>query len=446
MRLVDAGHARARDVRVSEHERRLVREFCGLRAQFPSLLSVWMVHPLCPFSGRERFVVFICSVAFNFLWTACTTYNARRVERNVSDILKCKGVCFWWFYFISKHTVTVIYAVLIRQLVICPCLYEPVIRMACGDHTHGWRQESTKDLLSRARKLRRWKVRGDRVILALLVTHLVVIVLMIIIITTENWRHLDEYSSLDEIFLNRIFGSEVVNFFIWFPKFLPLFLFLFPDPSGDVVPGRDGSDYLKCKRSVFSYTRSYNYLRRGLPALRATRDVRAAAEPALPVADDGFVEFSAGRDVRAGHDVVRARQDAAHGAARVLAAVGRRRRRTRRWRIRAIARIPTANCPASRKTRHAVTRRWRRLNSPVTLITSIFYSSYAWPKSNRVLQQLRKRCVVARRRPRFVALSKMRGRKGKRRSPITKLGHFTTSTRTCLHRSPSRHCAHAPAT
>merc|ERR1712167_181830 len=63
-----------------------------------------------------------------FLWTACTTYNARRVERNVSDILKCKGVCFWWFYFISKHTVTVIYAVLIRQLVICPCLYEPVIK------------------------------------------------------------------------------------------------------------------------------------------------------------------------------------------------------------------------------------------------------------------------------------------------------------------------------
>ena len=113
-----------------------------------------LVHPLCPFSGRERFVVFVCSVAFNFLWTACTTYNARRVERNVSDILKCKGVCFWWFYFISKHTVTVIYAVLIRQLVICPCLYEPVIKMACGDHTHGCRQESTKDLLSRARKLR----------------------------------------------------------------------------------------------------------------------------------------------------------------------------------------------------------------------------------------------------------------------------------------------------
>ena len=234
--------------------------FAGFVRNFHPLLSVWMVHPLCPFSGRERFVVFVCSVAFNFLWTACTTYNARRVERNVSDILKCKGVCFWWFYFISKHTVTVIYAVLIRQLVICPCLYEPVIRMACGDHTHGWRQESTKDLLSRARKLRRWKVRGDRVILALLVTHLVVIVLMIIIITTENWRHLDEYSSLDEIFLNRIFGSEVVNFFIWFPKFLPLFLFLFPIHRAMWFQGGKECDYLKCKRSVFTYKRSYNYL------------------------------------------------------------------------------------------------------------------------------------------------------------------------------------------
>ena len=57
--------------------------FAGFVRNFHPLLSVWMVHPLCPFSGRERFVVFICSVAFNFLWTACTTYNAEtsREER-----------------------------------------------------------------------------------------------------------------------------------------------------------------------------------------------------------------------------------------------------------------------------------------------------------------------------------------------------------------------------
>ena len=93
----------------------------------------------------------------------------------------------------------------------------------------------------------------------------VVIVLMIIIITTENWRHLDEYSSLDEIFLNRIFGSEVVNFFIWFPKFLPLFLFLFPIHRAMWFQGGKECDYLKCKRSVFSYTRSYNYLDADFP-------------------------------------------------------------------------------------------------------------------------------------------------------------------------------------
>ena len=43
-----------------------------------------------------------------------------------------------------------------------------------------------------------------------------------------NWRHLDEYSSLDEIFLNRIFGSEVVNFFIWFPEVFAAVSLLFP--------------------------------------------------------------------------------------------------------------------------------------------------------------------------------------------------------------------------
>ena len=47
----------------------LCGNFAGFVRNFHPLLSVWMVHPLCPFSGRERFVVFICSVAFNFLWT-----------------------------------------------------------------------------------------------------------------------------------------------------------------------------------------------------------------------------------------------------------------------------------------------------------------------------------------------------------------------------------------
>ena len=74
--------------------------FAGSSANFHPLLSVWMVHPLCPFSGRERFVVFVCSVAFNFFGRpAPHTTQGGREKR--SDILKCKGVCFLvvLFYF-----------------------------------------------------------------------------------------------------------------------------------------------------------------------------------------------------------------------------------------------------------------------------------------------------------------------------------------------------------
>mgnify|MGYP001162823070 CR=1 FL=1 len=241
----------------------LFTNFDGFMRNFHPLLSVWMVHPLCPFSGRERFVVFVCSVAFNFLWTACTTYNERRVERNVADLLQCQGACFWWVYFIVKHTVTVVDAVLIRQLVICPCLYRPVIELACEEQ--GWGHETTQELFLRAKKLRHWKVRGDKVILALLLTHLTVIALMIFIITSQNWRHLDDYHRLDEIFLERIVGSELVNFLIWFPKFLPLFLLLFPVHRAMWFTGGSEGDYLRCKRSPFSYLSSENYLDPAFP-------------------------------------------------------------------------------------------------------------------------------------------------------------------------------------
>jgi hypothetical protein len=199
------------------------------------------------------------------MWTACTTYNERRVERNVADLLQCQGACFWWTYFIVKHTVTVVYAVLIRQLVICPCLYAPVIKLACEDRAEGWRQETTKELFLLAKKLRHWKVRGDKVILALLLTHLTVIALMIVIITSQNWRHLDDYHRLDEIFLERIVGSEVVNFLIWFPKFLPLFLLLFPIHRAMWFTGCSEGDYLRCRWSLFSYLSSENYLDPAFP-------------------------------------------------------------------------------------------------------------------------------------------------------------------------------------
>ena len=76
---------------------------------------------------------------------------------------------FVWGMFLLKHAVTVLFAVLIRQLVICPCLYKGLFddlgdSRATAGQTH-----------MRARLLVRWKVLGDNILLWLLLVHLFVI-------------------------------------------------------------------------------------------------------------------------------------------------------------------------------------------------------------------------------------------------------------------------------
>ena len=219
----------------------IVENYVGFVRNFHPSLSIWLVHPLCPFSGKERLVVFLCSVAFNFLWTAFTTFHKERVEDSIERTLG-GGVVL---YALVKHTVTVIYAVLIRQIVICPCLYEPVIHAACDDH----RTMTTDELRHRASKLQRWKERGDRLLLALSAVHISLIVAVIYIVTTEDW--LAGYRSPQKTVVSRILVSEAVNFFIWFLKFAPLFLILYPIHRAQWFQGGDLKDYVLCRRSFF---------------------------------------------------------------------------------------------------------------------------------------------------------------------------------------------------
>ena len=100
------------------------------------LVSVFKVHPLCPFTAKERFVVFFCSVAFNFVWTAFMEYHRGKISVLFGGgrFRDERGAMFY----LVKNIVTTLYAVLIRQIVICPCLYGPLIQAACeGDAPTG---------------------------------------------------------------------------------------------------------------------------------------------------------------------------------------------------------------------------------------------------------------------------------------------------------------------
>ena len=212
------------------------REFTYL---FHPLVSVFKVHPLCPFTAKERFVVFFCSVAFNFVWTAFMEYHRGKISvlfgggRSGDE----RGAMFY----LVKNIVTTLYAVLIRQIVICPCLYGPLIQAACeGDAPVGlWNgvgKPSTtihkiddRKLARRAQRVKRWKLRGDRGIMWLLVVHFAVVFTAIFLLAS----HLEGAPYLGEREKNTpqrhhaallIFYSEVINFWFWFVKFTPLFI------------------------------------------------------------------------------------------------------------------------------------------------------------------------------------------------------------------------------
>ena len=105
-------------------------------------------------------------------------------------------------------------------------------------------------------------------------------------------------------------------------------------------------DYLKCKRSIFSYTRSYNYLDADFP--RCVQPETSALPRNLPYLSPttGLSNFRRGATFVLDMTSCRARQDAAHGAARVLAASGRRRRRRTSMEVQRHSEDATANLPS----------------------------------------------------------------------------------------------------
>ena len=188
-------------------------------------------------------------------------------------------------FYLVKNIVTTLYAVLIRQIVICPCLYGPLIQAACeGDAPVGlWNgvgkpsqtihKIDDRKLARRAQRVKRWKLRGDRGIMWLLVVHFAVVFTAIFLLAShlEGAPYLGErekntpqrhhaallifYSEVcsgvrriaqiapqfeikntGRLLASRPLAStrvdasgprrcaQVINFWFWFVKFAPLFI------------------------------------------------------------------------------------------------------------------------------------------------------------------------------------------------------------------------------
>lgn len=244
---------------------------------FHPLISIFTAHPLHPFTRKERFVVFVCSVAFNMLWSTYLAFHRNKVVDLTDDRRDFAGL---WFL-TTKHICIVLYAVLIRQLVICPCPYNALLDKL----QHARDDRDITGLRHAAERLIRAKVTGDRIIVWLLILHLVAIASVLAWLAT--WQvdrdaerrvqhHTNPASALASIAL-----SEVYNFLVWFIKFLPLFLALYPIHRDAWFTRGQFREYLTCTRHCNQYLRSPNFKNPEFPRCVAPVDVRASKTASL---------------------------------------------------------------------------------------------------------------------------------------------------------------------
>ena len=184
--------------------------------QFHPSISICYVHPLHPFTARERFIVYLCTVAFNFVWTAAEIYcYAKGWFKGDSSMGPLLLLC--------KYVATMLYAVLIRQICICPCAIMPVIKAA---QPAAAEDIDDKQLGKMAEKAVRWKLRGDRALVQTYVIHLFYVLgALIFVARYPSWskKALSNQTSTRafpvsnpwEFMAVYVLYSEFLNFFVW---------------------------------------------------------------------------------------------------------------------------------------------------------------------------------------------------------------------------------------
>ena len=232
--------------------------------QFHPSISIRGAHPLHPFTRKERFIVFLCTVAFNALWSAFTEYQRNHISAKLPFMTSTQRNLTFLFI---KHVSTVIYAVVIRQLVICPCAYNALVNDIVDEENC---RASDRELQERAKRLMFIKIVGDRILLWLFLAHFAAVACVIIWMSSWNYTsHAEEKLKSENenrpagVLLNMA-TSELVNFFVWFVKFLPLFVILYPIHRAQWYQGGPLKDYLLCKRSL-NYRKSVNYKNEKFP-------------------------------------------------------------------------------------------------------------------------------------------------------------------------------------
>ena len=85
-------------------------------------------------------------------------------------------------YHVLKNVLTILYAVLIRQLVICPCYFAPVFAELQEPYPN------SRNVVEAGARLRRVKTQGDKALLVLWSLHMVLVVLIVALYYAGPYR------------------------------------------------------------------------------------------------------------------------------------------------------------------------------------------------------------------------------------------------------------------
>lgn len=261
--------------------------YVGYLSNINPVVSPFLAHPMHPFSRVERAVVWYCSTIFLFAWSfteeASSAFDERALDshrdasRSYLALARRQELSFYGFVFV-RFVAVILYAVLIRQLCICPCLYRRVI-----DDLH---REIDADATERhAAKLVRRKKFGDAALVWLAVAHTMFIGYVVAWVCARERG--SNHVTLSEVgrrwALNEL-KQQAFNL-AWQSL---LFLGLFPVHRSMWFCGGSYRDYLCCRRRACAYARSPNFRDVNFP--RCVSDVpRGAVEmiqtDAIPAPD-----------------------------------------------------------------------------------------------------------------------------------------------------------------
>lgn len=216
------------------------------------LVSVFAAHAMHPFTHFERGFVYACSVIFSFVinqhvYTDVASFNEstrlgarlcaawQAAASHASLASPCPDFSMGWL--LVKWALVILYAVLIRQLAICPCFALAMLeqrRALFGDDG----EDASRRSARAARRYDRIKRNGERGLLALSAVHVALLVHFVAVSYT-----LDRTSN--RAILENTLVQELGAVAHWFVRFVPLFCVLHPAHRHQWYRGGSFRDALK---------------------------------------------------------------------------------------------------------------------------------------------------------------------------------------------------------